>query len=138
MLCHNWFDDKGLPSFLPRFGRLLAQESLVGSNQYTKDNGEKINAMKQHRLNILPPILIFHVKRFEYVGNARFKLNSVFTFPFEVEMPIENEIQKYSLHGVILRTTAHHLPNGIMAEVQRYSRLPYVITIQNIFTPTES
>jgi ubiquitin C-terminal hydrolase len=70
---------------------------------YQRERREK-NAVKQQRLSILPPILVFHLERLEHVGNARSNLNSVFTFPFELEMPIENEVRKYSLYGVILHT----------------------------------
>jgi ubiquitin C-terminal hydrolase len=81
---------------------MTAPESLEGDNQYVAEGGRKIDATKRQRLIQLPPVLVFHLKRFEYHSRTKpgTKLNSRFEFPDHLDLMNAH----FVLNGVVLHT----------------------------------
>jgi hypothetical protein len=66
---------KTTPGLLNTLEAFSARELLVDDNQYTIRKEDKLYTTKQQRLTNISPILVFHLKRFEYdaVTHARSK-----------------------------------------------------------------
>jgi hypothetical protein len=82
-------------------------EDLVGDNQYEIGAGVKVPATKQQKLTVVPPVLIFHLKRFEYSTQTqqRRKLNLRFEFGETLEVSVEGQPGgNYQLHGAVIHT----------------------------------
>jgi uncharacterized UBP type Zn finger protein len=76
-------------------------DKLEGNNQY--ECGEckkKVDALKYYRLAKLPPILTFHLKRFNYdvYTGSKYKLNDKMTFPLTLNI---NYFLKYSFALIV-------------------------------------
>mmetsp|Transcript_32726 Transcript_32726/g.53074 ORF Transcript_32726/g.53074 Transcript_32726/m.53074 type:complete len:1588 (+) Transcript_32726:28-4791(+) len=80
---------KGFKSVAESLASFVQYESLDGDNQYFCERcGCKVDARKRVTFRSLPPILTLSLRRFEYdwVKDARVKINSVFAFPLELDM----------------------------------------------------
>ena len=67
----------------------IADDLLIDKNQYQLENGQKEDAVMGCRFLKLPPILHFHLNRFEYSSKSNtgmIKLNDYFEFPKELNM----------------------------------------------------
>lgn len=84
----------------------IAPEHLVGENQYYSDTHGLVDAQKRIQFQSLPPILIFHLKRFTYSNGAMTKVLDSFTFTEELSMDpfMANNCSPYTLMGVLSHT----------------------------------
>nr|CCA21216.1 ubiquitinspecific protease putative [Albugo laibachii Nc14] len=67
----------------------VQEENLSGSNAYfCEQEQQKVNAIKRVRLQTLPNVLVFHLKRFTFDFNTmeKYKSNDALEFPFEIDM----------------------------------------------------
>ena len=97
-------DLKGVADSLDLFAK---DEMLVGENQYVL-NGKRVDAKRLQRISDAPPILVLHLKRFEYDvrTHERIKINSRFEIPERLDlspyMETQNSDAKYTLYGAVL------------------------------------
>ena len=90
------------------FDNFLQDELFTGENQIKADTlDRKIDARKYSRIQTAPPVLILHLKRFEYDIRTynRNKIYSRFVIPQEINIQkllVNNEEMLYELKGVVL------------------------------------
>jgi ubiquitin C-terminal hydrolase len=66
----------------------ISGDNLSGDNQYMRQDGSKVDAVKRSCIKVLPDILIIHLKRFEFDLETltRRKVNDRNEFPVELDM----------------------------------------------------
>lgn len=67
----------------------VEEENLSGSNAYfCEKEQQKVNAIKRVRLQTLPKVLVFHLKRFTFDFDTmeKYKSNDALEFPFSIDM----------------------------------------------------
>jgi len=80
-------DDNNQPTLLDCFDLYTTAEMLEGENQYSKDNGEKVDAEKSIKFWNFPNVLVIDLKRFNNTGRKNNKL---------IDFPTENlDLSKY-------------------------------------------
>jgi hypothetical protein len=99
---------KSFPSLEDSLRSFIADEYLTGDNQY-KVNGEGQDAVMFARFGVLPPVLHFHLTRFEYSATSvmgMVKVKDRFEFPLVLDMSpyCENATQEcvYELFSVLV------------------------------------
>ncbi|CAI9284968.1 unnamed protein product [Lactuca saligna] len=101
---------KGLKSLDESLDDYLSVEELQGDNQYFCDScATRVNATRSIRLQSLPPVLIFQLKRCVFLPNTttKKKITSAFCFPGHVDMGqrLSNETESeliYDLSAVLI------------------------------------
>ena len=73
-------DDNKQPTLLDCFDLYTKAEMLEGENQYSKDNGEKVDAEKSIKFWNFPNVLVIDLKRFNNIGR---KNNKLIDFPLK-------------------------------------------------------
>ena len=75
-------------SILDGLAAYVEGEVLDGDNKYKCDSGEYVEAVKRTCIDRLPPVLILHLKRFEFDFEAmkKVKLDDNFEFPQTINM----------------------------------------------------
>jgi ubiquitin C-terminal hydrolase len=107
-------DVMGKPSLQEALESFIAQELITGVDPiYDSDSNKKVDANRTCCIRTTPPVLIIHLKRFEFNSKSqkRKKSNGYFSFPFELNMfpfteeglnkDIVNGNYKYELRGVV-------------------------------------
>jgi hypothetical protein len=88
----TWFtislDCKSKRSVLDSLADFFEGEVLDGDNKYKCDDGEYVEAVKRCCVHSLPPVLILHLKRFEFDFDLmrKFKINDHCDFPALIDM----------------------------------------------------
>lgn len=86
---------------------LTRPESLQGD--FNSSRGNKVTATKQVLIETLPPVLVLHLKRFQYDSNTKRteKIWKKVGYPLDLEMPKEvfpiQARNKFALHGGLPR-----------------------------------
>ena len=101
-------DVKGLPSLEESFQSFIQEESFCGDDAIQTSEG-KIDVKKFVRIRTLPPVIVFHLKRWEYdMRNGRYKVCDKFEFPHIVDVsPLLEDDQGeelYELQGIVLHS----------------------------------
>ena len=88
----TWFtislDCKSKRSVLDSLAHFFEGEVLDGDNKYKCEDGEYVEAVKRCCVHSLPPVLILHLKRFEFDFDLmrKFKINDHCDFPALIDM----------------------------------------------------
>ena len=88
----TWFtislDCKSKRSVLDSLAHFFEGEVLDGDNKYKCEDGEYVEAVKRCCVHSLPPVLILHLKRFEFDFDLmrKFKINDQIDFPALIDM----------------------------------------------------
>jgi len=80
---------KDIESMKDALDKFCSEEYFVDDNKlFIEEHKRKIGVSKKSLFQKLPPTLIFNLKRFEYNTTTwqRYKLNSFFDFPQEIDM----------------------------------------------------
>nr|XP_043628066.1 ubiquitin carboxyl-terminal hydrolase 26 [Erigeron canadensis]XP_043628067.1 ubiquitin carboxyl-terminal hydrolase 26 [Erigeron canadensis] len=100
---------KGLKSLDESLDDYLSVEELQGDNQYFCSScATRVNATRSIRLQSLPPVLIFQLKRCVFLPNTttKKKITSAFCFPGQVDMARwlseQSEPKLYDLSAVLI------------------------------------
>lgn len=76
---------KGIMSIEESIKNYFTPDELVGSDQYQLPDKRKVDAIKGFDLKDVPPVLCFHLRRFEYFAGSMRKIYSRFVFGKELE-----------------------------------------------------
>jgi ubiquitin C-terminal hydrolase len=93
---------------------LLECELFTDEDRYQTDESRKIDAQKFTRIQTLPEVLIFQLKRFEYDIRSldRHKVHSYFAFPDDLDISLlmsePTEDAKFTLKGVVSHAGSAH------------------------------
>eukprot|EP00947_MAST-08B_sp_MAST-8B-sp1_P005796 g5796.t1 len=81
-------DVQGIPGLTASLAKFITPETMDGANQWEAEPGVKVDATKGMRLKKLPPLLMFHLKRFVFDFNLmrRVKVSDPFAFPIDLDM----------------------------------------------------
>eukprot|EP01064_Diplonema_japonicum_P012710 TRINITY_DN20096_c0_g1_i1.p1 TRINITY_DN20096_c0_g1~~TRINITY_DN20096_c0_g1_i1.p1 ORF type:complete len:1112 (+),score=181.51 TRINITY_DN20096_c0_g1_i1:59-3394(+) len=103
---------KGLSSLEDSIEEEIKEEHLAGENKYhIIDDDQGVDRMEdaviRTEFGTLPPVLVVHLRRFEYSGSGTggyVKVNNKFTYPDELSLPGET----YLLHSVLVHSGTPH------------------------------
>ncbi|KAL4565064.1 hypothetical protein LXL04_029146 [Taraxacum kok-saghyz] len=112
---------KGLKSLDESLDDYLSLEELQGDNQYFCDScATRVNATRSIRLQSLPPVLIFQLKRCVFLPNTttKKKITSAFCFPGQVDMGQRLSDQNES--GLIYDLSAVLIHKGVAVNSGHY------------------
>jgi hypothetical protein len=102
-------DIGNFPDIDASFMALLQSEQFIGADGLATEQFGRIDASKLTQIRTLPPILILHLKRFEYNVQTfiRYMVITRFAFPQQLDVSRLLEIPediKYQLRGVVLHS----------------------------------
>lgn len=96
---------KGKSSLEESLQSFTAEEFLTGENQYEVEGKGKFDAIMCCKIKELPPILHFHLQRYDYSLGFEQKILSKFSFPLVLDMQYyltEKKEAKYELISVLV------------------------------------
>lgn len=112
---------KGLKSLEESLDDYLSVEELQGDNQYFCDScATRVNATRCIRLQSLPPVLIFQLKRCVFLPNTttKKKITSAFCFPGQVGMG--QRVSEQNESGLIYDLSAVLIHKGVAVNSGHY------------------
>ncbi|EFC37971.1 predicted protein [Naegleria gruberi] len=79
---------KGCKNVAESFDQYILEETLQGENQYQAEGHGLQDAKKGTNFLKLPPVLMLHLKRFEYdyIRDLIYKINDRYEFPLEIDL----------------------------------------------------
>jgi ubiquitin carboxyl-terminal hydrolase 7 len=98
---------KGCSNIYDSLDQYTQIETLEGDNQYNSDEFGLQNARKGVKLKSLPPVLMFHLKRFEFDIETyqQYKINDKYEFPIELKMgKYFNQELDYVLFSILIHS----------------------------------
>eukprot|EP00923_Selenidium_pygospionis_P000825 GHVN01001279.1.p1 GENE.GHVN01001279.1~~GHVN01001279.1.p1 ORF type:complete len:2032 (-),score=277.06 GHVN01001279.1:3553-9648(-) len=104
-------DVQGIPNLHASLREYVKKEKLEGDNQYDAEGYGKVDAEKGIRFISFPPVLQFHLKRFQFDFNRmdRVKINDKFGFPHELDLePLAEGAGEYELMSVTVHSGDVH------------------------------
>lgn len=105
---------KGCKNVTESFDQYILEETLQGENQYQAEGLGLQDAKKGTNFLKFPPVLMLHLKRFEYdyQRDLMYKINDRYEFPLEIDLgkylnddsPQKNEDNTYVLFSVLVHS----------------------------------
>eukprot|EP01080_Neovahlkampfia_damariscottae_P003426 gene3426-5971_t len=103
---------KGCSNIYESLDQYTEVEILEGENQYNSETFGLQNAKKGVKFLSLPPVLMFHLKRFEFdvVNYTQYKINDKYEFPIDLDLKKyfndeQNKLETdYVLFGVLIHS----------------------------------
>lgn len=121
---------KGLPSLEESLQHYCQEEKLAGENAFQSEKHGKQDAKKFTKFEKLPPIMIFHLKRFEFIGQRQKKITESYTYPEELNMDkytIDGKPEPYLLYGVLVHRGQSTVAGHYVAYIKEFSTSTWVM-----------